>query len=56
MFKFFLLFAFASSLIPVALLVANVSPSNACGPFKSQDGFYDVVISLIDVGSLLYLQ
>ena len=28
MFKFFLLFAFASSLIPVALLVANVSPGD----------------------------
>jgi hypothetical protein len=52
MFKFFLLFAFASSFIPVALLVANVTPSNACGPFKSQLGFYDVVTDLINVGVL----
>jgi hypothetical protein len=49
MFKFFLLLAFVSSFIPVALFIANVSPSNACGPFKSQSGFFDVVTELIDV-------
>ena len=53
--KLFLLISFICSFVPLAYIIGQHIPSNACGPFKGRtpDFYTGVVVSLIQVRSEL---